>query len=266
MLLGLVQGILEWLPVSSEGQILFLGTLFGVNDQSLLLSVAFWLHFGTMAAVLILFRKEWSIILDIRNPDGNAMRSFLIYTTIGTAITGIPIKLLLLDLLSGPEFGLIIMLILGIALIITGVMLKVQQASLSGDRLLDQLTVKESLLIGMAQGFTIIPGVSRSGTTVTALLYADLDGDSAFRGSFFMSVPAVLGAIGLDVLDYIRGSSDIIVLSQPIGILIAIAIAAILGIITMKALISFAKNVDFSNIVLVLAAIVLIYTLILLLF
>jgi len=258
-LFGIVQGILEWLPVSSEGQILFLGNLFGILDQNLLLSIAFWLHFGTMLAVLILYRHEWYQILNIWDERGKDMRVFLIITTIFTGVVGVPIKIILLEKVSGAALGFWLMLVLALALVGTGILLKLQRSSLEGERTLSDLSYKEMALIGMAQGFTIIPGVSRSGTTITALLFSRVNSDDSFRGSFFMSVPAVLGAIGLDLIDYIRGSSESIIALNPVGIIVAIALAAIFGIITMKILLKFAQETDFSNIVLVLALLVFVY-------
>lgn len=259
IVLGISQGILEWLPVSSEGQIVFIGNLFDI-EPSLLLSIAFWLHFGTMISVLVLFREKWKLIINLDAKEYDPIRRFLIISTIGTGIVGVPVKLFLLEIFNEESVALTIMIILIVALVMTGFLLKFQKST--SDRVpkkLSEISDFESFLIGCAQGLSIIPGVSRSGSTVTALILTKIESEESFEGSFLMSVPAVLGAITLDLFDYLRGASDSIIFYQPFGILLAIGIAAIIGYFTMQYLIKIARTVDFSNIVFVLAGIVILY-------
>ena len=116
IVLGIAQGVLEWLPVSSEGQIILLGTLFGIENSNLILSIAFWLHLGTLISVIIYYRQEWKTVLNIQDKDGDFLRKFIIITSIFTGIVGLPIKYLLTNSLNNENFGNLIMLILGISL------------------------------------------------------------------------------------------------------------------------------------------------------
>ena len=124
IVLGIAQGVLEWLPVSSEGQIILLGTLFGIENSNLILSIAFWLHLGTLISVIIYYRQEWKTVFNIQDKDGDFLRKFIIITSIFTGISGLPIKYLLTNSLNNENFGNLIMLILGISLIFTSLLLR----------------------------------------------------------------------------------------------------------------------------------------------
>ncbi|NDB30472.1 undecaprenyl-diphosphate phosphatase, partial [archaeon] len=103
IVLGIAQGVLEWLPVSSEGQIILLGTLFGIENSNLILSIAFWLHLGTLISVIIYYRQEWKTVLNIQDKDGDFLRKFIIITSIFTGIVGLPIKYLLTNSLNNDD-------------------------------------------------------------------------------------------------------------------------------------------------------------------
>ena len=111
---------------------------------------------------------------------------------------------------------------------------------------LNDLSAKQELAIGMAQGFTIIPGISRSGTTVSALLLARVDPEESFRGSFLMSVPAVLGGTLLDVIDIIQDPSSSGEINVA-GLITGILIAFVGGILTIHLLIQVARRINFSK-------------------
>lgn len=263
ILLGIVQGVLEWLPVSSEGNLVLI-TLW-MNDFSAedALSLAFWLHLGTMFAVLVVYRDDWRKILDIRRSDTEGIRSFLVLTTIGTAIVGIPIKIFFIDSLNVHSVSLIVMWVIAISLIITGFLLhysrKEGQIGFSGE--IKDLSKRQQLLLGFAQGFTIIPGISRSGTSISVLIFAKQNTESAFKGSFLMSVPASLGAVTLDIFFSLIEGEPLIGGLDPLGIFVAILMAFIFGIITMQALITVARKYNFSIIVITLGLIVIIFLL-----
>ena len=100
LLIGITQGMLEWLPVSSEGQIVLISIWQGI-DSSVAISLAFWLHLGTLGSVLLIFREDWKKIIDLRKEDKEKLRNLIIYSTIGTAIVGIPVRIFLLDVVNG---------------------------------------------------------------------------------------------------------------------------------------------------------------------
>lgn len=245
VLLGLIQGVGEWLPISSEGMLTLVGLALGI-DFTLSLRIAIWMHLGTLAAVLVYYRTEWkAIFFDLSNK--NPQRRFLILTTIGTAITGIPIKILLIDLLDPQLLTVFGYLIIGIALLITSALIQFSRSKgTENGKLLSQLTPKQELAIGMAQGFTIIPGISRSGTTVSALLLAKVDPEESFRGSFLMSVPAVLGGTILDLLDLIQEPSGTDSMNF-FGMITGILFAFVSGIVTIHVLLQIARKINFAK-------------------
>ncbi len=249
ILLGIVQGILEWLPVSSEGQLVLIALWFDELSADDALTLAFWLHLGTMTAVLLVYREEWKLVLDIRREDPEKLRQLLIVTTIATAVIGIPVKILILDAIDVQKVSVIIMWIISVSLIITGLLLHYSRKSRDLEtysKSLADLTLKKQILIGAAQGFTIIPGISRSGTTVSAFLFSKQDPESSFRGSFLMSVPAALGSVVLDILFSIKDNKPLIGNLDAIGIFTAIIMAFIFGVFTMHALITVARKYNFA--------------------
>ena len=248
IVLGIAQGVLEWLPVSSEGQIILLGTLFGIENSNLILSIAFWLHLGTLISVIIYYRQEWKTVLNIQDKDGDFLRKFIIITSIFTGIVGLPIKYLLTNSLNNENFGNLIMLILGISLIFTSLLLRSRKYFHNKNKNLEEITFFQMAIVGLSQGITIIPGVSRSGTTITALLLVNIDSEEAFKGSFILAVPAIMGAIVLDLFDLIFMENSVSALvEEPTGIIIGIIFSAVFGLITMKYLIKIANNFDYAK-------------------
>lgn len=230
-ILGIIQGITEWLPVSSEGQsILFMLRYIHITPDDAV-SVAIFLHLGTMFAVLIKFREEF---LSILNPDSTILR-ILIITAACSAITGIPCFFILKHSFTTGEYAT---LLIGIMLILTGIILRLPSSQSAHHRMLEELTTKDLIITGLVQGFAILPGVSRSGVTITTLLLRNIEQKSALVTSFLISVPVVLGAILLDI-----GSISDIRLSS-ISIMVVTSFTA--GYISMDILIKFAERVNFS--------------------
>lgn len=211
LLLAVLQGMLEWLPVSSQGQTVIVV----VNAMSMSLSeaiaIALFLHLGTMIVVLIRFHEDfqnaWGEFVDnIRNRNplqletGKVdMATFLILVTVGTGITAIPILLLFSSIDDAVTEG-VATIAVGLMLLATAFLLFQQEKREEGKHDLLDLPWWTYFLLGVAQGIAAIPGVSRSGTTVTFLLLAGVKGKDAFRGSFLISVPAVIGAIIVELI------------------------------------------------------------------
>ncbi|KQC13005.1 MAG: hypothetical protein APR63_01565 [Desulfuromonas sp. SDB] len=233
IILGVLQGITEWLPVSSEGQTMLymLHTL--RMDPDTALAYAFYLHIGSMGAVLIRFRAEVADILTNLRADHLLTRALVIGTA-ATAVTGIPLYLLVRQVsvgLSGTTFTLLI----GVALIATGIVLR--QTDREGGRPLDEIADRDMILAGFAQGCAIIPGISRSGMTIAALLARRIEAQTALTLSFLMSVPAVLGAVMLDF----EGVSGI----PPTTGAALVSAALVTGYVSMDVLIRFASRITF---------------------
>ena len=238
-LLGVLQGITEWLPISSQGQTVLVMLNFMQIDAGSALSVAIFLHIGTMLAVLIRFRKDFVSML---NRESKLLR-IIVVATGSTAITAVPLLFLLLffieNLFENGAIATILTGAIGVMLILTGIILGVQKRAGSSYRSLDEITTKDMVFAGLAQGFSILPGISRSGTTITILLMSGIKQELALKLSFLMSVPAVLGAV---VLFEIRAVSAIPISDAAIMVLSSL----IVGYITMSILLRFAERVNFA--------------------
>ncbi|MFZ3147618.1 MAG: undecaprenyl-diphosphate phosphatase [Methanothrix sp.] len=243
IVLGILQGILEWIPVSSQGQSMLAMIYWLGLSPSDALSYSIFLHLGTMTAVLIRFRHEFLKML--KEIDSKLTR-IVIVSTVCTGITGIPLYLLFRESFTG---GREATLLIGALLIATGLLLRFKG---SGSREAEDMSLADMIVLGLAQGFSILPGVSRSGTTLTVLLMQGFKQDEALAVSFIISVPAVLGAI---VLDH---SITAIPLMTAAAMLIA---SLVVGYLTMDLLIRFAKMINFSGFCLALGLITLLLAL-----
>ncbi|MGI6299039.1 MAG: undecaprenyl-diphosphate phosphatase [Saccharofermentanales bacterium] len=224
LLLGLVQGITEFLPVSSSGHLTLFGRMLQI-DEAAMLSLTTLLHMGTLIAVFVVMRKEIIAILrDLLGPR----TGHLIIATIPAVIAA----LLLgdyLDALFGGTW-------LGYSFMLTAIILLLSLMTDWKAKKRDKLTARDALTAGIGQAVAIMPGISRSGTTLTALLLAGVKRETAIRFSFLMSIPAILGGFVLDVKDMLTGSGSA-VSSLGIGpILVGIAAAGFSGWFVMEAM------------------------------
>jgi len=184
-ILAVVQGITEWLPVSSSGHLVITQKLLGVNPP-LIFDVM--LHVGTLIVVLTVFRKDIAEIIkafvrrDFETEEGK-LALFIVVGSVPIAIIGFVFYDFLKSLFSN-------LLAVGLALLITGCVLFFSEKRI-GNR---KIGILDSLLIGLAQGITIIPGISRSGVTLATGLLRKVDKATAFKYSFLLSVPTVIGA------------------------------------------------------------------------
>lgn len=209
IILGIVQGLTEFLPVSSSGHLVLFQYLFGLREPELLFDIC--VHVGTLAAVLIVFRKDIGGMLGtlVRLPalsrqagglapllaghgDSRLVMMILI-GSIPTAVIG-----LLFAKMAEELFGTI--WLVGAALLVTGTFLWFTRHRAETGRPVKAMRPVDALMIGIVQGLAIIPGISRSGATISAALYFGLDRELAGRFSFLLAIPAILGALvlGLD--------------------------------------------------------------------
>ena len=243
VVLGIVQGIAEWLPISSEGMTSLIMINFFDKSLAEALPMSIWLHVGTMLAA-VLFLKE-DLVGIVRNlpryikresfeSTVNMTTTFLIVTTALTGIIGLPLILFAIGA-EGAVSGKAATAGIGIFLIFTGIL---QRKAKDGVGLLKKITYLDSFIVGVAQGFAAIPGISRSGITVSALLLRGFSADKALRLSFLMSIPAVfaaevgLGAMGLIVFD--------------LNSVVALLFSFVFGFLTIGALFKVAEKIDFS--------------------
>lgn len=206
-ILGAIQGITEWLPISSSGiLVLIMSNVFGINDVGTLLTKALILHLGTLLAVTVYFRRDVKKIIktfsNYSHTEGKEKKvfNFLLIATLITSLVGLLIlKLIGETNLQNMELtGKTITFFVGFFLFITGVIqIKIRMRGLKEE---NNLKLKDSLLPGFVQGLATIPGISRSGMTISSLLLQKFDDTTALKLSFLMSIPVVL--IGNLVLNY----------------------------------------------------------------
>lgn len=226
--LGILQGVTEWLPVSSEGQTMLVMIGWLGASPSDALSCSLFLHLGTMIAVILRFRG--SILLMARDL-GSWLTRTVVVSTLFTGVTGVPLYLLFRESFTG---GRQATLLIGLLLMVTGLMLRLRRSGFKGA---EEMTFQDMAILGLAQGLSILPGVSRSGTTLTVLLMQGMRQEDALTISFLISVPAVLGAIVLD------GSIGGVPPDSALAMLLTSFVA---GYLTMDLLIRFARDVSFS--------------------
>ncbi len=250
---AILQGVLEWLPVSSSGQtILILNEALNM-EANVALSLSLWLHLGTLIAVFVKYRKELWFYINLKNQEENIKkwRLFLVLSTLGTIIVGIPCYFLVDYFIASPDFGDYSTLVIGIALLVTAIILFISnRENVEGEPLQD-ISKKKMVGSGLLQGFSIIPGLSRSGITMGGLLMMNVEKNDAIQGSFLMSIPAVLGGFILSLAGAIFDGTNIF----PIAwwqLIIAILITAVIGYLTMELFVYIARKFNFAIICLVL--------------
>ena len=247
IILGFLQGTTEWLPVSSEGVVAFVGSFFFERSLSEAVAFALWLHLGTVISALVVLRSDViglvrEALTSPRRPS--PLLSFMVVSTLVSAAVGFPL-LLTLDKIS-IQFGAVAMGIIGLMMFITGG-LQLRRKE-DGTRKREELSYKDALLAGIAQGFAALPGLSRSGLTVSVLLARQIDRREALVLSFLMSIPASLGA---GIYIYLKDEGGALATSSA---LVAMAVAAAVGLVTIRILLVVVERVNFAKLVITIGA------------
>ena len=236
IILGIVQGAGEFLPVSSSGHLIALPQLLGWVDPGLEFDIA--LHWGTLAAVLIFFWRDWVALLKsglsgAKNPEGR-MFWFLMAATLPGAFIGY-----LLEHQVENQFrniGLV-----GITLIVMGVVLYLADRFGTKNVSFEQINFRQSLAIGFSQALAIIPGVSRSGATISCARILGIDRVSAARFSFLLSTPIILGSAALPLRKIAHQGFHF-----PAGYFLAgMFTAAVVGLLSIRFLLRYLQKSDF---------------------
>lgn len=244
IILGIIQGITEWLPVSSEGiLVLFQISLFNINlEINEIIQYSLFLHLGTFFAALIYFRKEVGGILrglfkykDI-NRETKKLLNFYIIATFFTGVVGFLI-LKFIKSLNGDLVitGKSLTLMIGAMLLITAY-IQIKKKNKKYKKI-SNLKKRDGVLLGVIQGLSVIPGLSRSGVTVSTFLFRKFDDTVALELSFLMSLPVVL--IGNIILnwEYFALTVDTVV---------GIFISFLLGVFTIHFLLNIARKIKFG--------------------
>ena len=237
--LGFVQGVAEFLPISSSGHLTLFQHFFGMPEPDQLFNVL--LHFATLLAVCVVYWRDlWEMIVEFfcffgdlfshRSYRGNPpeARRMVLLIIVGT----LPLFLVLPIQDRVEAFGDNPLFVCG-ALIVTGVILFLSDQIASGRKTARNATLLDVALVGLAQGVATIPGLSRSGCTISAGMVRGFDRKFAVRYSFLMSIPAVLGATLLKVLDVMQLEGGIPTENVP-KYLLGMAIAAVVGYFSIQ--------------------------------
>ena len=246
-LLGLLQGLTEWLPISSQGVVTAASVFLFDRDAADAVALALWLHVGTSLAAVLAFRREVAGIARevLRDPmHPSPLLAFLAVGTVVSAVIGLPL-LLLLDDLSGAA-GAGAMGVVGVLMVVTGAVQVRRPVTGTRDR--TGLSLLDAVLTGAAQGLAALPGFSRSGLTVAVLLGRRVDRSEALVLSFLLGIPAGLAAALLAGLD-----SGVLWTAE--GALGA-AVAFVVGLATIKVLLAVARRVNFGIFVVVVGLVV----------
>ena len=227
LILGIIQGLTEFLPISSTGHLYLGRNLFGLQEAGLLLDTM--LHVGTLLAVFVFYKDEFIKI--IKNPFSK-LTFLLIVGTIPAVLFGLTLKDYI-DEIS--KTGVTI----GWEFLVTGLFLWLADSAKNGYKKMDDISYKDALIIGTFQAVAIMPAISRSGMTIVAALWRKLDRETAAYFSFLLSTPAIAGAIVLQTKDLLGGAGEEISLS---ALLVGIISSAIFGYIAVKWMIGYLKK------------------------
>lgn len=240
IILGIIQGIAEFLPISSSAHLIIFPYLFGWEESGLAFDVA--LHFGTMMAVILIFFKDWwnlfvGAIKDVKEKKkttNGKMFWYLIIATIPAALAGVLLDNVIEDVIRNKVW------IVALALAIMGLLIYVGDKWASKhykkETEFEDITLKQALIVGISQAFAVIPGFSRSGTTILAGRLQGISKEAITKFTFLLSVPVICGATILKVGD-LALTKEVIV-----GIITSFAT----GIIAIKFLLRYIKKHDFS--------------------
>jgi len=243
VLLGVIQGLTEFLPVSSSGHLVLFQKIFGIEEPALLFDIM--LHVGTLAAVFaVLWKDIWAILKKLYQP----LTAYLIIATIPTVIIALALKDTIEELFETGQF-------LGVCFLITAALLAAAEllsrwavaagGSIDGGGLKKpgEMNWLDALVIGIMQAIAIVPGVSRSGATLSGALSRRLNRDFAARFSFLLSIPAILGAAVLQLKDAVKGGET--AAGDGIGIAAMIAgtvSAAVVGFFAVRLMLKIVRE------------------------
>ncbi len=262
IILGTIQGIVEWLPVSSEGVLVIVQTrFFGSGKQLLeLIQQSLFLHLGTVLAVLVYFRKDvWRLLKVFLRPGKDRadykMLEFILITALITGILGYALLFLLGEFEKEIELtGKVITGIVGFLLLVTGYFqLKTKKTNMEELRKQNQINKKDSFILGIMQALAVLPGISRSGMTISGLLLRKFEEQTALRLSFLMSVPVIIAGNLILNLKYLSCQ-----LSVSWELLLGLVFSFIFGLLTIDLFLRLAKKFNFGWFVLFFACLVIV--------
>ena len=252
LVLGIIQGITAWIPVSSKTQVILSGKVFFGLDFMTAVSFALLVHVGDLAATLVLFRKEIRgffrirpALSDLRSmEDADPERSlfwFVVISVIFSGLIGLPVYLLTRDTFSELPGTLFLAVVGTILIILGGIMGYSSKAAgtvtaAAPDK---RISFSDTVLVGCAQGLAVMPGISRSGITESTLLLRGYSPKDAVRLSFFMSIPMI--ALSISTFFFLEGFGTLTITIAAVGI----TAAFLASFVTMNTMLILAEKVRF---------------------
>lgn len=240
IILGLVQGLAEFLPISSSGHLALLQNIFGIEE---VLFFAVMLHLGTLISLFVVYWKDiWELLVelvltikDIFTRKGLRLNErpirklgvMIIVTTIITGIIGIVFK----DTFNALYTSCVA---IGVCLLITGVMMFFSEKVGKNNRTIERINYRNAIFIGVMQGIAICPGISRSGSTLVGGLTCGFKRNLAVKYAFLISIPTILGSFVLELKDAMEAGIDSAIIGPSV---VGIIVAAISGLFAIKAMI-----------------------------
>ena len=263
IILAILQGIAEFLPISSSAHLIIFRDLFGIGANSvsgdLALAFDIALHFGTLLAIAIYFFKDFlnmvisGLTRGAKKKEGKIFW-FIVVATIPAAIVGVLFEDVIENLIRSN------FILIALALIIMGIIIYLADKYSKQENNFEKMTIKEAIIIGCSQVFALIPGFSRSGTTIASARLLKLEREEAAKFSFYLSAPVVLGAVVLSILD----SATITAITSNLSIfMVGVGVAFISGLLCIEFLLRYIKKNDFKLFMwyrVILGIIVIIYT------
>jgi undecaprenyl-diphosphatase len=251
IILGIVQGLGEFLPISSSGHLALLQHFFGIEGESVLF-FAVMLHLGTLLSVFVIYWKDIVLlckelgltIADLVTGKGPRINSsserrlgfLIVVATIPTALMGVFLK----DMFAGFYESLIA---IGIGFLITGTILLIAERHGRGRTQVEGMIFRHALFVGLMQGIAITPGISRSGSTIFGGLFMGLERNFALRFAFLVSIPAILGSVVMEL----PPALEIGIPTELLGpIVVGTLVSALMGFVAIKAMLRLVANLKLS--------------------
>lgn len=247
VILGLVQGLAEFLPISSSGHLALLQQIFGIKEDNVLL-FAVLLHVGTLISVFIVYWKDiWELIVELfitikdiftgkgLRLDERPVRKLGVMIIVATIPTGL-IGILFNDFFDGLYNSIVP---IGVGLLVTGCLLVIAERMGTSNRGIKEMNFRNAIFVGVVQGIAICPGISRSGSTLFGSLLCNLDRTFAVKFVFLISIPSILGSAVMEAPDAIAAGMN---MSDLGPIIVGMIVAAVSGLIAIKTMIKVVSN------------------------
>lgn len=247
VILGLVQGLAEFLPISSSGHLALLQQFFGIKEDNVLL-FAVLLHVGTLISVFIIYWKDiWELIVELfltikdiftgkgLRLDERPVRKLGVMIIVATIPTGL-IGILFNDFFDGLYNSIVP---IGAGLLVTGCLLVIAERMGTSNRGIKEMNFRNAIFVGVVQGIAICPGISRSGSTLFGSLLCNLDRTFAVKFVFLISIPSILGSAVMEAPDAIAAGMN---MSDLGPIIVGMIVAAVSGLIAIKTMIKVVSN------------------------